>query len=261
MSLVIVSRSPSEDLARRALEEELVNALAKRDDVDVVTVPHLYDLAEKDDALKFLRAATGPMLVLAWLYPRAIHSTLDHLHIKAHSTQIHLKDGDTAQGILAEIFRKLAKLPSSANPKSKIQNPKSFASSTAHRWFPVIDRERCTDCMECIEFCLFGVFGVDDEQHLLVESPDNCRKGCPACSRVCPQGAIIFPMHRQPVVAGAPGASLSAQKLDLSELFGAPDALQTAAKERDAALAALPKPAQSKDRLDTLMDALDRENL
>ena len=29
-------------------------------------------------------------------------------------------------------------------------------------WFPVIDYDRCTNCMQCLSFCLFGVYGVDD---------------------------------------------------------------------------------------------------
>ncbi|MBI3468622.1 MAG: ferredoxin family protein, partial [Planctomycetes bacterium] len=57
---------------------------------------------------------------------------------------------------------------------------------TNRRWYPVIDYSRCTNCMECLDFCLFGVYGVDRAEAILVEQPDNCRKGCPACSRVCP---------------------------------------------------------------------------
>ncbi len=72
------------------------------------------------------------------------------------------------------------------------------------RWYPVIDFSRCcTNCMECIDFCLFGVYGVDGAQTILVEQPDNCRKGCPACSRVCPSNAIMFPQHKTPAIAGA----------------------------------------------------------
>jgi MinD superfamily P-loop ATPase len=52
--------------------------------------------------------------------------------------------------------------------------------------------------MECIDFCLFGVYGVDRGETILVEQPDNCRKGCPACSRVCPENAIMkTPWPRQ----------------------------------------------------------------
>src|SRR5690349_15887991 len=30
-------------------------------------------------------------------------------------------------------------------------------------WFPVIDYDRCTNCMQCLSFCLFGVYGADRE--------------------------------------------------------------------------------------------------
>ena len=90
--------------------------------------------------------------------------------------------------------------------------------------------------MECIDFCLFGVYGVDKVETILVEQPDNCRKGCPACSRVCPENAIIFPQHKTPAIAGAPVVAGSL-KIDLSKLFGAPDtgetAEQAAIRERD----------------------------
>ncbi|MCA9248690.1 MAG: ferredoxin family protein, partial [Planctomycetales bacterium] len=92
----------------------------------------------------------------------------------------------------------------------------------ARRWYPVIDFSRCTNCMECIDFCLFGVYGLDKAETILVEQPDNCRKGCPACSRVCPENAIIFPQHKTPTIAGSNEAAGSL-KIDLSKLFGAPD--------------------------------------
>ena len=108
------------------------------------------------------------------------------------------------------------------------------------RWYPVIDYSRCTNCMECIDFCLFGVYGVDRIDTILVEEPDNCRKGCPACSRVCPENAIMFPQHKTPGIAGSHEASASL-KIDLSQLFGAPtdgkSAIEVAALERDEQLA------------------------
>lgn len=141
------------------------------------------------------------------------------------------------------------------------------------RWYPVIDYTRCTNCMECIDFCLFGVYGLDHSETILVENQDNCRRGCPACSRVCPENAIIFPEHKTPAIAGAPGEGPGALKIDLSKLFGAPSAIEMAALERDTELVrdgrdavgltvGIPKrqagkPAHEKDDLDRLMDELD----
>ena len=146
--------------------------------------------------------------------------------------------------------------------------------SGGRRWYPVIDYSRCTNCMECIDFCLFGVYGVDRIDTILVEQPDNCRKGCPACSRVCPENAIMFPQHKTPAIAGSADATAS-MKIDLSQLFGAPESGKSAAEiasiERDEQLimvgreavgTAAPKrqenrAASPKDDLDGLIDELD----
>lgn len=153
----------------------------------------------------------------------------------------------------------------------------------ARRWYPVIDYSRCTNCMECIDFCLFGVYGVDSVETILVEQADNCRKGCPACSRVCPQNAIIFPQHKTPAIAGAPVDS-GGLKIDLSKLFGAPDegedAAAAALRERDEQLVLAGRQAvgdstgiserllsggrttnQAPDALDNLIDQLDSLDL
>lgn len=106
---------------------------------------------------------------------------------------------------------------------------------TGRRWYPVIDYSRCTNCMECIDFCLFGVYGVDALDRILVEQQDSCKKGCPACSRVCPENAIIFPQHKTPAIAGADG-EVGGLKIDLSKLFGGDSgesAIDMAVKERD----------------------------
>ena len=146
----------------------------------------------------------------------------------------------------------------------------------ARRWYPVIDYGRCTNCMECIDFCLFGVYGIDTVETILVEQPDNCRKGCPACSRVCPENAIIFPQHKTPVIAGSSEVDAGGLKIDLSKLFGGDtgeSAEEAAARERDEQLvlagrdavgmsAAMPKRQQqkeavAKDDLDDLIDELE----
>lgn len=153
--------------------------------------------------------------------------------------------------------------------------PALLVDPVKRRWYPVIDYSRCTNCMECIDFCLFGVYGLDTLDRILVEAQDNCKKGCPACSRVCPANAIIFPQHKSPGIAGADG-EVAGLKIDLSKLFGGgagDNALDMAVAERDAELlkdgreavgAAVglkkrqdQKPAREKDELDSLMDGLD----
>src|SRR5690606_26323096 len=63
-------------------------------------------------------------------------------------------------------------------------------------WFPVIDYDRCTNCMQCLSFCLFGVYGVDPDGRIQAQQQDHCKTNCPACSRVCPEAAIMFPKYK-----------------------------------------------------------------
>ncbi len=91
-------------------------------------------------------------------------------------------------------------------------------------WFPVIDYDRCTNCMQCLSFCLFGVYGVDDDNRLQVQNNDSCKTNCPACSRVCPEAAIMFPKYRTGPINGdrvnAADLNREKMKIDISSLLG-----------------------------------------
>jgi NAD-dependent dihydropyrimidine dehydrogenase PreA subunit len=170
-------------------------------------------------------------------------------------------------------LRRVAEAPAPLMPPS----PEQLLHPPDRRWYPVIDYSRCTNCMECIDFCLFGVYGVDSAERILVENQDNCKRGCPACSRVCPEHAIMFPDYKTPAIAGAPVGGITGLKIDLSKLFGGGDAITIAAQERDRELVrdgreavgltvGIPKrqahkQPQPKDDLDQLMDALDALDL
>ena len=112
-----------------------------------------------------------------------------------------------------------------------------ITDEVAQRWYPVLDYERCKACGQCLDFCLFGTFSRVGSR-VVATSPDNCKPGCPACARVCPFGAIMFPHHdADPVIAGAPGpvgqakaaarepaaASAEVQDGDLDDLMRALD--------------------------------------
>ncbi len=70
-------------------------------------------------------------------------------------------------------------------------------------WFPVIDYERCVDCRQCLSFCLFGVYEADKSNRVTVKHPGNCKNNCPACARICPKAAIIFPKHTESPIEGS----------------------------------------------------------
>jgi len=91
-------------------------------------------------------------------------------------------------------------------------------------WFPVIDYSRCTNCMQCLSFCLFGVYGATPEGKIQVQHESNCKTDCPACSRVCPEVAIMFPKYKAGPINGdaisTEDVRREAMKVDISALLG-----------------------------------------
>ena len=109
-----------------------------------------------------------------------------------------------------------------------VENVRSQSGAARHTdwkpWFPVIDYDRCTNCMQCLSFCLFGVYGVDSEKRIQAQNHDNCKTNCPACSRVCPEAAIMFPKYKAGPINGdlVSDADLQREKMkvDISALLG-----------------------------------------
>jgi NAD-dependent dihydropyrimidine dehydrogenase PreA subunit len=347
---VVISQSQGKNPAMRQLEEDLAARLIMEPGVDVSIVPNLYDMHADHTGLLFLRSVTGPLVVLGWLYPRAIRWTLDRQGVRGHegvsllttddeedeSNEAEARNGigsvdvpnrklycidlrarPKAEPFLEEVRRIVrenaqqtvqllgwvggppvvvtpteptgkptrAAVNGNGAPAPAVTAPAPMNGAAGglpvidepvkRRWYPVIDYSKCTNCMECIDFCLFGVYGLDSLSRILVESQDNCKKGCPACSRVCPENAIIFPQHKSAAIAGAEG-EIAGLKIDLSKLFGGEgkDALEVAVQERDAELlkdgreavgmaVGIPKRQADKapkprDALDDLMDGLER---
>ena len=91
-------------------------------------------------------------------------------------------------------------------------------------WFPVIDYDRCTNCMQCLSFCLFDVYGVSKDKKIEVRNQDNCKTDCPACSRVCPEVAILFPKYKSGPINGAEvdeeDIRREGMKVDITALLG-----------------------------------------
>lgn len=120
----------------------------------------------------------------------------------------------------------VVEVPSAISPEVERVRTEANAAPAGQwkPWFPVIDYDRCTNCMQCLSFCLFGVYGVDADRRLQVQNQDNCKTNCPACSRVCPEAAILFPKYKAGPINGDEVSDSDLQrekmKIDISALLG-----------------------------------------
>jgi hypothetical protein len=299
---IILCKDRNPRAEQEALIAGLAAAMERRPELDVTLLPHLYDLAPNGPAVRLLRSVPGPMVVLAWLYPRAAFWVLDAHGVRGRwggtlpspeeDAQepaaparhddipdrtiwcLDLREHGQAEPYVPEIERIARGVLAPGEPAAAaVEGQARVVEEAARpRWYPVVDFHRCTNCLECLNFCLFGVYSLGEGDAILVEQPDACRNGCPACSRICPEGAIMFPQHKDPAIAGDPKAAREGLKLDLSQLFGGAAPAQLAAVERDRALAekgreaqqpgpSQPHGAQGGDDLDRLVGGVDELEL
>jgi len=196
-------------------------------------------------------------------HPRAVKWLFETAHI---SLSANAKLLDLRSQPITEITNALGvSQPSSPDLADGTTAPSSKSETTAITasdwtgWFPIIDYDRCSQCMQCLGFCLFAVFGTDEAHQVQVQHPDQCKPNCPACARVCPQGAIMFPKHTDSTINGGTlrdgTAATQPAKVDISLLLGG-DA-HTLLRDR----AARAKMRFSKDRTSLESQAERHKNL
>lgn len=194
---VVLSRSLHSDDRARALEDELAERLVGRG-VGVLMLPHLYHLRHGSELWQEVASLPGEIAICGWLNPRPIRCLVEQ-HVGREATFC------LDLGALASVDDALETLAGFLPQGGGEGELRELTEPTAERWYPVLDCSRCTFCGHCLQFCLFGVYERDEQGRVIPVKPDNCKPGCPACSRVCPQGAIIFPLSDEPAIAGAPG--------------------------------------------------------
>lgn len=226
MGGIVYCRCAFAEVLPREVKEEVLRGL-RAANVPFVAVPDLCELAARKDP-KLGELLRNAPLKIAACHPRAVKWLI-------HAAGAGLpEEGDGVQVVnLRELSAEeaLAKLlPGDASSGAETHAPVPETSPLPETppawkpWFPVIDYDRCTNCLQCLSFCLFNVYGVDAGHRIQVEHPENCKTNCPACSRVCPELAILFPKHSAGPINGAPvsGRDLGREtvKVDISALLG-----------------------------------------
>jgi NAD-dependent dihydropyrimidine dehydrogenase PreA subunit len=241
---IVVSRPERPDAGAAALLRGVIER-CRAGRVAYRLIPPLYHIAESSAAWQGLADELDGAVLLCWLPPRPAHWLLRRHHIDCPERRIlDLRDFSDAESVWTAAVaaapsasRRHAGQPADPPPK------KPYRAAAKPRWYPVVDGSRCVQCGHCLQFCLFGVYALDADGKVVVENPDRCKPGCPACARICPHSAIMFPLYEDdPAIAGAPGQLV---------------VLDAAAQEMVAA-----RGRQSErpafDDLDALVDQLDR---
>jgi NAD-dependent dihydropyrimidine dehydrogenase PreA subunit len=203
---IILSARETPD-ALSAMEQGVVEQLRDRG-LGCLLMPNLYHLVEASDLWTTLASRLKNAVLLGWLYPRPAEWLLQRHRIAGRRLTIldlgSFADADAAVGAVLAAISEGPKL--TAKSRQRVGKIERLAEPIKPRWYPIIDGSRCINCQHCLQFCLFGVYELNAEGKVTVCRPDQCKPGCPACSRICPKSAIMFPLYeKDAAIAGAPG--------------------------------------------------------
>jgi ferredoxin len=183
-------------------------------DVDVYELHDLCAMSlNEKEVLGGFGAKYSKVIILA-CYPRAVKNMLKQGEVSLPEIEVINFRKLPAERILS-MLREDYNIPEGTAGYSVYRS-----SLTVPAWYPVIDHSLCTECGKCASFCLFGVYRFD-RKSLKVVNPLSCKNNCPACARVCPGSAVIFPRFAEKsVIAGAePGEVPKSEERELSKLL------------------------------------------
>jgi len=61
------------------------------------------------------------------------------------------------------------------------------------KWFPMIDKSKCSNCKVCLKMCPIKVYKINENEEVIVAYPYRCIVSCSYCATKCPNSAISFP--------------------------------------------------------------------
>lgn len=141
---------------------------------------------------------TDHFLIIA-CYPRAVRLLLENCSIDHQSPRFNYLNFRESNNNY--IFTAINTFFTGEMPKGKSSHLE--VTTDWPSWFPMIDYTRCNTCGQCADFCLFGVYE-KTKNKVVVVNPKGCKNNCPACGRICPQTAIVFPKYEHTgAIAGA----------------------------------------------------------
>jgi ferredoxin len=201
---------------------ETVNEHLKDQPVPVTCLSDLCGLAQKKkESLGDLFSSDAEYLIIG-CYSRTMKILFGQVYDKFGNLDIrdHINLTETQREQVTERISSFTAGYAGKNGYNKIIEDSGWPS-----WYPVLDYSRCTSCGQCADFCLFGVYEKTQES-VVVTNPEGCKNNCPACARICPSSAIIFPKYKNGGAVGGSDvidefAEQQRQAKDLEDFLGA----------------------------------------
>jgi NAD-dependent dihydropyrimidine dehydrogenase PreA subunit len=207
--------------------KQQVRSTLQHNNISYNDYPDLCGLAAQKNNALIESISTASSVIIIACFPRAVKWLL-------HSAKISLTEKNIQYLNMREQSAEEIITALNCNHIEK-KDP-----ATAHKnngwipWFPIIDYNKCINCGQCLDFCLFGVYERNAEKKVIVTAPQNCKNNCPACARICPTVAIIFPKLKESPINGAEVKNENLDKtkvtLNIDEIVG--DDLYTALAAR-----------------------------
>jgi Pyruvate/2-oxoacid:ferredoxin oxidoreductase delta subunit len=204
--MIILSLHPSPDKRQTALQESIAEKCGGSQ-LQLLTIPPLHQIVESCAFWGELAEYAKNPVLACWLNPRPAAWLLRRHGIEIEEARIFDLHRFSDAGSAFEAIAKFAGITAKTLKDRSKNKPKTeLVAKTKERWYPVLDGSRCVNCGHCLQFCLFGVYALDEGRKVEVRNSDSCKTGCPACARICPQSAIMFPLYeKDEAIAGAPG--------------------------------------------------------
>jgi Pyruvate/2-oxoacid:ferredoxin oxidoreductase delta subunit len=208
--MIILSLHQSPDHRLATLQEGVAEQCGVHG-LDCLSIPPLYQIAETCAFWSELAGYAKNPVLACWSNPRPAAWLLRRHEIVIEESKIvdlhGFSDAASAFAAIIDIVKDKPAEKTKSKPAKKppSRKRKELPAETGERWYPILDGSRCVNCGHCLQFCLFGVYELDAEEKVEVRNPDLCKTGCPACARICPQSAIMFPLYENDdAIAGAP---------------------------------------------------------
>ena len=101
---------------------------------------------------------SGEVMIVASCSPRAISALLEYAGVEFSSSSINwfINYREVPE---ADVLTQLKEMIAQAGGVKEVVEYKLDYKPANMAWYPVLDREHCTNCRQCENFCLFGVYG------------------------------------------------------------------------------------------------------